>query len=190
MNELAQNRRVFRKELSSKRVRLSESFLYEGDRVLLTRSNTALAAKAGDLGTVVRIESRGLLAPIGYIRLDRRVSHFDLPERVRDDEKLENLRHTHSSHVVPIILDKDAPLELGYAFSVHEVQGITFERVYSLMDASRQDRELTYVQASSASEETYLFAATGGVCEDLEELAAIANRTNQQELALEIIQRS
>ncbi|MBX3424264.1 MAG: relaxase domain-containing protein [Pirellulales bacterium] len=56
---------------------------------------------------------------------------------------------------------RKAEIALGYAVTTHAAQGSTFENIYVLAGGPAQDRELSYVQFSRASEKTELFTSEG-----------------------------
>lgn len=130
LNRLAQAARRSAGKLGHRQLRVEGQTLFERDRVLFTRNSYGLDVRNGDLGTIREIDLRGQRLTV---RLD-------------------------SGRDVTFSLQEYADLLLGYAATTHKAQGATVSRAYVLAgNAAMTDRELTYVQASRARENTQFF---------------------------------
>ncbi|MBX3438894.1 MAG: AAA family ATPase [Planctomycetaceae bacterium] len=136
LNRLCQETRLEACENIGDSLTVNGTRFFTGDRVLLTRNNSALLVRNGNMGTVVGVD-----AAKGYLRVE-----------------LDNgFQVTIDTAVYP-------HLSLGYAVTTHKGQGQTVEAAYILAGGSMTDRELSYVQGSRARGDTRLYtdAASAG----------------------------
>ena len=72
---------------------------------------------------------------------------------------------------------------LGYAATTHKGQGATTLRTYVLAGGPMQDREMSYVQASRAKEQTTFYMTRLETGDELARLAREMERSRQKEMA-------
>ncbi len=82
---------------------------------------------------------------------------------------------------VAIDINQYPHLRLGYALTTHKAQGATFERTLVLTGPG-QDRELTYVEASRASQETRWY-----LTEDFDSTVKQMSQSNEKHLASDLV---
>lgn len=104
--------------------------IHIGDRVVVTRNNSALMVRNGTQGTVVGIDAR------------------------RNELQLS----IENGLTVRIDIDSFPHIDLGYCTTTHKGQGQTVESAFVLVGGSMTDRELSYVQSSRARGTTRLYA--------------------------------
>ena len=110
--------------------------LAKGDRVMIATTDTAKGYTNGDAGRVVDMDAK---AGTIEVKLDR------TGETVQIKTQEAEVRH-------------------GYAMTTHKAQGSTYERATVYLD-SNSSREMSYVQASRAKEETHFVTTTHSVKE-------------------------
>jgi ATP-dependent exoDNAse (exonuclease V) alpha subunit len=162
LNQLAQAERLARGELSGPHATVGKTRFFGGDRVVFGRNSTEFGVKNGTLGTVVAV------APFGEavaVRLD--------------GGGRANIPLAAYPHV-----------QLGYATTTHKGQGVTVDLAFVLTSEAMQDREMTYVQASRARDETRIYTDRATAGDDLADLARQAERSHQKELAHDLADRA
>jgi conjugative relaxase-like TrwC/TraI family protein len=171
LNLLAQEARRAKGELGyTLKQRLPGAFVYANDRVVFIRNSKGRGYRNGDFGTVEEINFDAMT-----IRLDR-------TERM-------GLFHRHVRITLPRSRYKD--LQLGYALSTPQAQGVTAKRVFVLAElrniqhGNDDDTRATYSQLTRATESTHVFLCSEEAGEELQELAKLApqprERQQQQE---------
>jgi conjugative relaxase-like TrwC/TraI family protein len=161
INGMCQKARLRERELKGECYSKGDLTLYKGDRVLFTKTSNDMGVENGTLGTILEIQ------PF------RRVA----------------IVKTDSDKTINVPLKSYKSLQLGYAVTTHKGQGTTVNNSYILAGGSMQDRELSYVQASRARLNTFLFSDKHEAGENLAGLAKQMNRSNEKTLAHEIIAR-
>lgn len=126
-----------------------------GDRLLFTRKSRLLGIENGSLGTLTALDTEHQVLAV----------ELDGGGRVR------------------VSLAEYPHVRLGYALTTHKGQGATVERAYVLAGGAMQDREISYVQASRAREETRIFVDRAEAGERLAELTRQMSQSRQKELA-------
>lgn len=156
LNTLAQAERRTARKLGNQNITVNGSTIYTGDRLLFTKNSKLLGVKNGHLGTITGIKRDALL-----VALD-------------------------TGKQVSIPFRSYNQFTLGYAVTTHKAQGMTTENSFVLIDPVMQDRELSYVQASRARNETrfYIDQATAG--KYFRQAAKLMSQTRQKDLATEL----
>ena len=113
---------VDEKKLSPECISTGRYQLHVGDRIVVTRNNSALMVRNGTQGEVVAI----------------------------DKERNEVQVNIETGINVRINIDAFPHVELGYCTTTHKGQGQTVESAYVLAGGLMTDRELSYVQGSRA----------------------------------------
>ena len=129
LNGLAQAERQRAGKLGFRSLDVGGDRVHEKDRVLFTKNSQVLGVQNGTTGTV-----RGVDAAAQSLQ-------------VRLDDGRETL----------IPCREYSDLQLGYALTTHKGQGMTVKNSYILCGGSMTDRELSYVQASRATDRTRFF---------------------------------
>jgi ATP-dependent exoDNAse (exonuclease V) alpha subunit len=112
-----------------RRARVGGEVFHERDRVLVTRNDYRLQVRNGDLGTIRTLD----------------------PARRRIEVRLDDGRE------VSLPYAEFPHLSLGYALTTHKAQGATVKHAYVLAGGPMADREMSYVTASRARQETRFF---------------------------------
>jgi conjugative relaxase-like TrwC/TraI family protein len=133
--------------------------IFQGDRVVFTKKSRSLGVENGDFGTVKEINERR-----GKVTVE-----LDGGRELTFSTK----NHDH--------------LKLGYAVTTHKAQGVTAKNAFLLTSEEMQDKHITYVQASRASQVTRFFTTEAECGEGLAELARRMERENQKKLAVELM---
>jgi conjugative relaxase-like TrwC/TraI family protein len=128
LNQLAQEQRIQEGVLSGRSVQVNGKPFYVGDRVLFTRNDRALGVWNGETGRVQSVEGAKL-----QVQVDSKDGNRGVEV---DTRSYRDLRH-------------------GYAITVNRAQGTTLKN--SLIYAASQTRELAYVEASRARENTHWY---------------------------------
>ncbi len=128
VNASIQQARFLAGELGEDGVKAASQQLFVGDRVRFRRNSEEVLN--GELGMVVALSVE---AQVLTVELD-------------------------SGKQVDIDLQVYDAVELGYAGTTHSAQGQTVERCLVLCSSRMQSREMSYVQASRAREETRFYA--------------------------------
>lgn len=160
LNEKAQAARFVERKLGTESVRVNGTHLHKGDRVLFTKNSRRLGVQNGALGTITKVNNSFLSA-----RLD-------------------------SGNEVKIDLAAYSDVRLGYAMTTHKAQGSTVNNVHALLGGNMQDRELSYVQASRAKNETRFYIDKSEAGEDLKELTKQMGQSREKTLATKLIEKS
>jgi len=139
LNALAQQQRIEAGELDPRRhLSIGEQTIYRGDRIIITKKSRKLGLENGDQGEVVAIRS-GIFRDQVAIRLDGEKNVRVIPVRTLLDTDHDHIR-------------------LGYAHTVHRMQGSTVDHAYCLLGGRMTDREMTYVQASRHRKQLSLYS--------------------------------
>ena len=142
---------------------------FRGDRVMFHKPDRGRGIENGYRGTVLQSSADRLV-----IRLDR--------------EPSESQRARGHSQVVTLTV-RDVPkdsLTLGYAATTHKMQGNTVSNSFLLMGGAMTGRELAYVQATRARDNTWLFADRLTAGDDLADLAKAMSRSRGKQMAHDI----
>lgn len=158
LNERAQAARFTEKKLGEDSVKVNGTHFHQGDRVLFTKNSRKAGVKNGSLGTISKLNKTSLT-----VKLD-------------------------TGAEVKIDLKAYQDVRLGYAMTTHKSQGSTFENVHALLGGNMQDRELSYVQASRAKNETRFYIDKSEAGEDLKELTKQMERSREKTLATSLIE--
>jgi len=139
LNTLAQQQRLDKGEIHAGRgIKIGEVTIWQGDRAVIIKRNRKLGLENGDQGEIVAIR-KGVLQEQVAIRLDGEKQTRIIPVRT--------LLGTQFDHV-----------RLGYAHTVHRMQGASVDCGYCLLGGRMTDREMTYVQASRHRKSLSLYA--------------------------------
>ncbi len=162
VNQLCQQRRLEAGHLSDEVLEVEDSEFRVGDRVLFTKGEKLLGLENGMVGTVVGLNKKQQSL---MIRLD-------------------------DGKTLRIHTDAYAHLKLGYAVTTHKGQGATVNNAFVLSGGGMTDREISYVQASRARDETRIYTDRLSLDEDgdaevLEVLAKQMSRSRAKDLAVD-----
>ena len=145
LNRLAQGARQRAGQLGFRRLRIGGENLpgdtrpgdtlpgdtvHEKDRVLFTKNSAVLGVDNGTTGTVRAVDAAAQTLTV----------------------RLDNGQET----LIPC--REYTAVQLGYALTTHKAQGVTVKNSYILCGGSMIDRELSYVQASRATDHTRFFS--------------------------------
>jgi Ti-type conjugative transfer relaxase TraA len=158
LNARAQAARFSEGKLGEESVKVNGTRIHQGDRVLFTKNSRRDGVENGSLGTVEKVGAGAL-----YARLD-------------------------SGQKVRIDLEKYQEVRLGYAITTHKAQGATVNNAYALLGGTMQDRELSYVQASRAKNETRFYIDKSEAGENLSDLVKQMERSREKTLASSLIE--
>lgn len=159
LNRLAQSARLEAGRLdASSSASVGGVSIYVGDRVTFEETRKGAGITKGDQGTVESVAGRGNSL---RVRLD-------------------------SGDRVSVDLESYQKLPLGYASTTHRAQGATARRAYVLIGGGMQDREISYVQASRASEQTLLFGSKVELGESLATIAKQMERSRRKTMAADL----
>jgi ATP-dependent exoDNAse (exonuclease V) alpha subunit len=101
------------------------------------------------------------------------------------DEKRKRLTlRFDDGRVAEIPVSKFKDISLGYAVTTHKAQGVTVDSAFVLLGGPMQDKELSYVQASRARQETRLYADRDTAGDDLADVSRVMQRPRTKELAV------
>lgn len=155
LNLAAQQARLERGEVGPETVAVAGCQFRTGDRVMFTKRYPVLGVVNGDRGVITRYDNtRGTVSVA-----------LDSGEKVSFEAEA-------MSHLV-----------LGYAATTHKGQGATTLRTYVLAGGPMQDREMSYVQASRAKEQTTFYMTRAESGDELARLAREMERSRQKEMA-------
>ncbi len=155
LNRLAQETMRLAGELGSTGIETPDGTMFEGDRLMFSKTSRPRGIDNGARGTIVSADA--LRATLS-VRLDS-------GDRVTFSTR--DFPHFH----------------LGYAGTTHKAQGATSLVSYVLVGGSMQDREMTYVQSSRAKEKTWIFATKSEVGDDIAHLSREMERSRQKNMA-------
>ncbi len=165
INREIQIQRIVRGELSveasnqkNRDGSIAERF-HGGDRVIFKAQNKGLGIKNGNQGTVISVSER-----LGFITVE--------------------LDKDAAPRTISLSEFGPTKLKLGYAITAHAAQGATVENGYFLTDEFMSDKELTYVQASRAKLDTFVYTTEIEAGENLTDLAKTMQRSREKELAV------
>lgn len=122
-----------------RRIKINETYVHVGDRVLLTKTDRKLDLANGETATVTHINT--LLSRV-TVKVDGG-ARIVIP--------LRDYKHQYGEKRGQV------GVSLGYAVTTHKGQGTTVERAYVLAGGAMQDREISYVQVSRARGETRVY---------------------------------
>ena len=159
LNTLAQRARMEAGELGESQVDIAGTVFRVGDRVMFTKKHPMLGVVNGDRGFLQSFDERSQTASV----------LLDSGEKV-------SFPAASMQHFV-----------LGYASTTHKGQGATTLRTYVLAGGSMQDREMSYVQASRAKEQTTFYMTTVETGDELAKLAREMERSRQKEMASTVL---
>lgn len=159
LNALAQRARLEAGELGDAHVDIAGANFHVGDRVMFTKKHPVLGVVNGDRGFLHSVDDRTRVASV---MLD-------------------------SGEKVSFPVDAMEHIVLGYASTTHKGQGATTLRTYVLAGGSMQDREMSYVQASRAREQTTFYMTRVETGDELAKLAREMERSRQKEMAHTIL---
>lgn len=160
LNRLCQHVRSSQGELRDTALAVGRFDLHVGDRVVFRKNNAALLVTNGSTGTITHVGGN------------------DSVLRVLLDDGFEVAIDT-------AVYDK---LELSYAQTTHSAQGQTKEAAYVLA-GSMTHRELTYVQASRARNQTRIYTDVLSGGESLAALAVPMSRSHAKAMAHDFLQQ-
>lgn len=130
LNSACQAARLSADAVRSEHVTIAQKKFHVGDVVMFTKISRVFGVTNGDRGVVT-----------GFNRLRKTVTV--ILERTQKPVHLSYRSYTD--------------IDLAYAMTVHKAQGISVMSVYVLLGGSMQDRHLSYVQTTRASESTRLY---------------------------------
>ncbi len=162
INRAAQELRKAAGILGDRSVTVGSEEFHKGDRMLFTRNHYGIGVKNGDLGTVRHVSP---LFGTVTVELDSGSSRTFSAKAYKD-------------------------VRLGYAVTTHKAQGMTATNTFILTDEAMQDRELSYVQASRAKQQTRIFTTRMEAGDELAELARRMAVSHEKELAMTQAMRS
>lgn len=155
LNLAAQHERFSAGELGEVVIPMAGSEFRTGDRIMFTKRYAVLGVVNGDRGTLAGYDpARGAVT----VMLD-------------------------SGEKVSFSADAMNDIVLGYAATTHKGQGATTLRTYVLAGGPMQDREMSYVQASRAKEQTTFYMTRLETGDELARLAREMERSRQKEMA-------
>lgn len=159
LNYKAQEARAEKGELGEAEVQIAGDSFRIGDRVMFTKKYATLGVVNGDRGFLHAYDEKRRIATV----------MLDSGERVSfEPEAMEHL-------------------QLGYASTTHKGQGATTLRTYVLAGGPMQDREMSYVQASRAKEQTTFYMTRLETGDEMARLAREMERSRQKEMAHTVI---
>jgi ATP-dependent exoDNAse (exonuclease V) alpha subunit len=167
LNQRAQKLRFEQGYLGQKSIRIGQSELHQGDRIVLTRNDKKMGVNNGDFGTLRRFN-----AALGTVTVE-----LDGPGSAK-----ERTRTFKPS--------KYQDVKLSYAVTTHKAQGMTVGNSYILTDDKMMDRELSYVQISRSEEQTRIFTTRDEAGDDLHELSRQMERSRQKQMAIALEQQA
>ncbi len=159
INLQAQSERKQAGLLGQKSIETEQGKLFENDRVHFTKNSRYYGVRNGQLGTVISIDESSRKI---QVELDR-------------------------GFLVSIPLENYSDIKLGYAITTHKSQGMTVDNSFILLGGAMQDRELSYVQVSRASQETRLYTDKVEAGEELTQLVSQMSKSRQKDLASDLI---
>lgn len=140
--------------LSSETIKVGRYQLHVGDKIVVTRNNSALMVKNGTQGQVVGIDT------------------------ARNEVQL----RIDSGLTVRINAEAFPYIDLGYCTTTHKGQGQTVESAFVLAGGPMTDRELSYVQGSRARGTTRFYADKVNGGSTIEELAGQMAKSRAKDL--------
>jgi Ti-type conjugative transfer relaxase TraA len=157
INRRAQAIRYAKGEISSEggRIKIGKEVFLVGDRVLFTKNSRFVGVKNGELGTVEGV-----------------------------NEKTRTLTVKTDRGRIQFCAGTYEDVTLGYAMTTHKSQGATVENTHVLLGGAMQDKELSYVQASRARGNTYLYVDRAEAGKNLSDLASQMSKSRQKDLAI------
>jgi conjugative relaxase-like TrwC/TraI family protein len=138
-------------------VEIDKERIHRGDRVVFTRNNNRLLVRNGSGGRVAEVRPTESQIVV------------DLDTGYRIIVNLQAFPHVAT----------------GYAVTVHKGQGQTVDSAFVLAGGPMTDRELSYVQASRAREQTRIYCDADSAGEDLTQLARQMETSRAKDLAIE-----
>jgi conjugative relaxase-like TrwC/TraI family protein len=162
LNQMCQSARLSADAISPEHIVIADQPIHEGDIVLFTENARVFGVNNGDRGLV-----------LGFNRLRKTIA-----VRLERTGKPVRVSYRHYTH-----------LQLGYAMTTHKAQGATVPSVYVLLGGSMQDRHLSYVQTTRASETIRLYTDTQNAESEFKFLIQQMERERPKLLALDLLQR-
>ncbi len=189
LNERIQRQRKYRGELGWRWATVSGQTVHQGDIVTFQKNFSAYDARDpstrikinnGDIGMVRAIKVMGINRGEVEVEVElRRTKPTRMPIKRAFGIKEDNIR-------VRFWTKDDVALSLGYATTVHKVQGGTFEKAYVLGGGAMTSLESTFVAMSRAKKETKLYLSKDEAGEDLERFVEEASRSRTKPMAKEL----
>lgn len=141
LNRMCQDARQLEGKLSSHSVRVGQQDIHIGDRVMLKENAGHLAIRNGNTAFVVGISERGDLT----IKLDKELTEQQKARGLKQELVIErkSLRPDFIS--------------LGYAETVHKMQGGSIPFIYYLAGGAMENQKMAYTALSRSTERTQLF---------------------------------
>ena len=185
INRLCQWERQKHGELALKSVTVRDGAkVHSGDRVLFTRNDKQLSVNNGDLATVIRVTTADE---------EERSSPAGMLNRKCRPEKGETLTvKLDSGELVTVALsryDRDN-IRLGYCVTTHKAQGATVKNAYVFSNGSMTDRQMAYVQASRARNETRIYTPKNEAGPELTNLTEAMSRDRKKTMAHDTIEET
>lgn len=171
LNELAQQVRRSRRELSGAGAEIEGTTFYVGDRVRFAENSRSLGIWNGESGTVVSLRRKGL-------------RHFDVTVALDGRDRIDWLGRARAKEVT-FSTASYRSIRLGYASTTHAAQGTTVDRAFVLAGSSMASQELSYVQFTRHREELFVAVPRGVIGEDLEAIAEAMAETRDRRQALD-----
>ncbi|MBL9171422.1 MAG: relaxase domain-containing protein [Verrucomicrobiales bacterium] len=153
INRAIQQSRLAGGQLSGSGIAVGDQMICVGDRILFTKNCAKLEVWNGQVAEVTAASREGITACI-------------------DGKTLIKFKPREYPHI-----------RLGYALTTHKAQALTVERTQIYADASAENREAAYVQASRARGETHFHV----VAEDREQLIASMQRSRPKVMATTLL---
>lgn len=160
LNEMCQSARIAAGSISSVHVPIGDCNFCGGDVVVFKTTSKTLQIRNGSRGTILSFNRlRGTIA----VRLHSKKKTVVIPYRSYTD------------------------IVLGYAMTTHTTQGATIPSVYVLLGGSLQDRHLSYVQATRASQSTRLYVDKYHAGQGNRDLIRDMERLREKILAVDLL---
>lgn len=160
LNAMCQNARIAADAIGSVHVPIADCNFCVGDVVIFKKTSKTLQVRNGSRGTILSFNRlRGTIA----VQLHAKKRTVIIPYRSYTD------------------------IVLGYASTTHAMQGATIPSVYVLLGGSLQDRHLSYVQTTRASESTRLYVDKYHAGQGNRDLIRDMERLREKVLALHLL---
>ncbi|MEM7312993.1 MAG: MobF family relaxase [Planctomycetota bacterium] len=76
-------------------------------------------------------------------------------------------------------------ISLGYASTVHKAQGITVDKTFLMVDRQLANQQSTYVGLTRSREDTFVYAESDSVGEDVQELNRVMSRDSSKRFSID-----
>ena len=152
--------------------------------MLFTRNDKRVGVNNGDLATVIRVTTADE---------EQRTSQAGMVNRKLGPEKGEALTvKLDTGELVTVALstyDRDN-IRLGYSVTTHKAQGATVENAYVFSSGAMTDRQMAYVQASRARNETRIYTPKNEAGPELTDLTEAMSRDRNKTMAHDTIEET